>query len=202
MRNSEDTKLPRRAFLQGAATILGASVLGTGSALARTAMVLSPSRAFRVWFWNGEEFVLADSLPSGDSQLERVQITVQGFGSGSIRSIDVHSIVPSRKSSTSPFLAWTSAPNGIWRSRFAMSVKESHGLLMTVTQADKTRTDLQLKLAAGGGVKLREGAYVLAPSEESLAGLTYAEASKDAPIATAAGNPAKFAFILMTIEQA
>ena len=201
MRNSNENKLPRRAFLRGAAGVLGASVLGGGSAIARTVANPKPGAKLALWFWDGSQFVPAEIIDS-ESHLDIVRITIKGFGRGTVRRIDSNVTVPSAKGGSVAYQAWTSAPNGPLRSRFNMRVGSTNGLSLTVYDTEQEVTNLNLRLSSGSGPKLREGTYVLTDANARMAGVTLLAATAEKPVVDASGSGVSFNFVMISIEHA
>lgn len=201
MRNTNENKLPRRAFLRGAAGVLGASVLGGGSAIARTVTKPKPGAKLALWFWNGSQFVPAEKIDS-ESHLDIVRIIIKGYGRGTVRRIDANVSVPTAKAGSVAYQAWTSAPNGPLRSRFSMRVGNSNGLSLSVYDNDMSATDLHLRLSSGSGPKLREGVYVLADAAAKMTGVTLMPGTADKPVVDSSGSGVSFSFVMITIEHA
>src|SRR5205807_2369360 len=64
--------LDRRAFLKGSVSVVGLSILSLspGSALARTLAAPAVGQDVVLAFWNGQRFVDAERLASGDTTLQ------------------------------------------------------------------------------------------------------------------------------------
>src|SRR5579862_3135524 len=98
MSNSPDRSIPRRTFLGGAASLIGAAALGLPQSTAGATAPPASSLSIAVMYWNGASLVPAASLSSGDLTLSSVQLTFHGYGSAAeIRSINLLPLIRTLK---------------------------------------------------------------------------------------------------------
>lgn len=165
MASHEDRTIPRRAFIRGAAGLIGASAIGLpSSALA----FLNPSSVLGVScaYWNGSSFVPAESLKSGDSTLTAIRLTIAAGGeAGDLFGIDASPMVGSGRSvKPAVFHAWTAPPEGVQVTQCVLPVHSTAGLTLTpvvVIKGKEVESPLPFTTRTLSGPKLREGEYVV-----------------------------------------
>lgn len=160
MSNLEDRTIPRRAFIRGAAGLIGASAIGLPKlALANWGAPVSAQLSCA--HWNGVTFVPAESLSAGDKTLDTVVVKLSAGGpEGNISSIDTSTFIASKVGATEAvFHAWTAPPYGGSTARFVQPVQK--GALRLIATVNGAETPVAFTVGPGTGPKLIEGAYVL-----------------------------------------
>ena len=191
--NNSSNKVRRRDFLTGAATAIGAGVLGVvpalGSAqLSTIGAPIGPS----LFFWNGTQFIPATRMLPTVMTSESVGVRIEGFGtSPNIASIDVQ--MPGGL-----FHAFTSQPSGLKATQFTAPISTPLGLTLIVSSATSQST---LALHPGGtpGLKLAIGTYLM--TDSGVAATTFQLTdSSDAPVVYADGQPLSIPYALIVVN--
>lgn len=197
---TEKGTINRRAFLTGAAGLVGASALGMPSAaVAAAAQTVSRGAAApTLLYWDGVEFMSPSNLRTNDPSLDSVQITLSGHGTGSIRSIDLRPKLATGEQAV--FYAWTAPPNGVALTQCVMPVDKMSGLQLGIGLGPKS---LPLSLGAtGAGPKLRVGTYVLALGDLSAGQYVFDPTSEVGPVVSSVdGQPAPFQYVVIGIAR-
>src|SRR4051794_23231979 len=116
MSHPEEKTIPRRTFLVCAAG-MGAALAGLRTEALASAMAPLAGTAATVdlMYWNGNTFVPASSMSTGDQKLSRVSVTFEALGGdGNVRSIDLLPRVQMAGTQMeTAYLAWTAPPIGM-----------------------------------------------------------------------------------------
>lgn len=203
-----DSKLPRRSFLTGAASLVGATVMGLPK-LARADdggrgnLKKSP---VSIGFWDGSRFVSADRLEAGDATLGSVRLDMRGYGSGSVLgSISVSSWAStSTGNGWAPFLAWQAPPQGCGKARFVMPVDTTHGLRISTQEVSggaASVTDINLIAGTGSGPKIQAGTYVVAVGRVNWDSYHLDTSAAGGPVVAMLGAPALPHYVVVNLTR-
>lgn len=160
--------LDRRQVLKGAAGIIGTSLVGFApAAVLKAATTKESSSLCAVYFWNGEAFVPADKLWSGDS-LQDVSVVVHGKGDHQkLAGLDM---LTDHDGELYPHHAWVNQGAVSFGVLTRHHVAHIKGLKFRVKSA-KSHQDWFLDTRPGFGNKLKEGLYVIVEKRQSLRGV-------------------------------
>lgn len=198
MSNQPENSIARRQFLRGAAGLVGATVVGSSSAVAQVigggvtgAKPITISPSYSVGYWDGLTFTDATSLAQGDPTLQSVHLTLKGFGDAS-GLISVDAMFPVSASIRAPFQAWKAGPSGCKEVMFTMPVDAS-GITFNLQLPNAemgTTSALTLRPGSDRGAKLRAGIYVIVPGAPNWSTLSYTPSLPNTPLTTGDGFPA------------
>jgi hypothetical protein len=199
MATVDSSDFSRRSFIKTTGLLTATSAAGMlpGSVLSQ---VLQTEK-FTFGFWNGGRFMPAEQLVTGDTSLESIQVTFQGYGQGgSLKAILGNAFVPVDDGVRQlSFPAWVAPPAGCARTQFVTTVNRKTGLVLSVKQG----TVQNIRLGGGSGLfpKLREGTYILAGGSADLSLLTFASKELDAPVIAYGRSGAPQQYVLITIAR-
>jgi hypothetical protein len=141
-----DNKLPRRSFLTGAASVLGAASVGLAPRVSQAAerpSVTPSDGVLSAYFWDGSRFVSVAEAASMPEDADRIRVGIFEIGhSDAHRTVDA--LLPGGM-----FHAYCSGPNGIGRASFDAPECPSEGMAFIVSDAGVSH---EFKLASRGTV--------------------------------------------------
>lgn len=232
MKDFRTTKLGRRRLLKLGAAGLAAAVAGSAGALA-SAESDNVKRAERpafldnlaLGYWSGAEgeaLVAADRLRSGQTRYagRQVQVAMLGMcpdtGAANCHSLASMAVdVDMEARHGCDYQAWSMSNAGVLNvgrsSRFSLPVDEREGVVLKVSYATAGAAEsvnVRVPLVAGalrGAAKLRDGYYVVVPSQGGASGPdwgSYRMTAAGGPRLTVDGAPAAFPFVALRVGEA
>jgi len=189
--------LDRRTFVKGAATAVAGTALA-GSSVA--SQFLNEVPVVSVAYFDGHRLIPVEKILSGDRSLDRLEVTIESKGKGSLRGINVNFPVTAGNGvKPYPFRAWESG--GLTR-KFEVPVDPKTGVSLTVLQGTpKAETALTFNLGLGTakGAKLREGTYVVAAGRVNWSNFRFEAEDPNGPVLDAGAKPTNLQYALITI---
>ncbi len=188
-----NNQICRRDVLAGAATAVGASLLGVMPSLASAQRASGmTAQAYTLLYWSGTAFVLADRIRPGTFLNDFASVRIDAFGvSPRVSSIDVQ--LPG-----GTFEAFTAPPKGLRSASFNVPIAHMSGLPLVVG-AGSSKTSLMLSLGSSAGYKLAPGVYMLTDAGVSWVGLSYT-GSPGASVVDSHGMAVSTPYVLITVQ--
>jgi hypothetical protein len=192
--NQNSNTLPRRSFLTGIASVVGATALSPTIATARgrATDADASSVGHQLHFWDGQRFVTDNSHLQPVGEAVRVQIERIGHFA-SYSAIDVQ--LPGGL-----FHAFSGHENGVSKARFSTHVAPLAPLALLV-RSGETTTRFDLPLSLTGGLALRHGTYLLTEDSQAVGDL-HLHRDTATPVTNAQGHPTHLPYTLIDISPA
>lgn len=176
MKNANAT-IPRRAFLSGAASLLGATALG-GVAGARGQAAGPIASGLAAYFWNGRNFVPVSEATEQPTAQPTVQVRMYEL-TGSSPAVAIDALLPG-----GTFHAYVGSPQGSGQASFTAPYSRS-GVSISTSQGQSSQS---FSLAANGAM----GFYLLVGPHQKVGSLLLLEGAHPTVIDSSGaplGNP-------------